>query len=41
MFHTFGERGPNPDTTTANLIRVTERDFISQLPPTNNKARAQ
>ena len=33
--------GSNPDSTKANLIRLTEWDFISQLPPTNNKARAQ
>ena len=45
MFHVFGGQkqssGPNPDTTKANLIRLTETHFISQLPRTNNKARAQ
>ena len=44
MFHAFcgqiQSTGPNPDTTKANLIRLTERHFISQLPSTNNKARA-
>ena len=33
--------GPNPDTTKANLIRLSERHFISQLTSTNNKDRAQ
>ena len=45
VFHAFcGQNqstGPYPDTTKANLIRLTERHFISQLPSTNNKARAQ
>ena len=45
MFHAFcgqsQSTGPYPDTTKANLIRLTERHFISQLPSTNNKARAQ
>ena len=45
MFHAFGGQsqstGPNSDTTKANLIRITEGHFISQLPSTNNKARAQ
>ena len=45
MFHAFGGQsqstGPNPDTAKANLIRITERHFISQLTSTNNKARAQ
>ena len=45
MFYAFGghsqSTGANPDTTKANLIRLAERDFISQLPSTNKKARAQ
>ena len=45
MFHAFGGQsqstGPNPETTKTNLIRLTERHFISQLPSTNNKARVQ
>ena len=45
VFHTFGGQsqvtGPNPHTTKANLIRLTERHFISQLSSTNNKVRAQ
>ena len=45
MFHAFGGQsqvtGPSPDTTKANLIRLTERHFISQLPSTNNKVRIQ
>ena len=44
MFDAFGSQSqssePNPDTTKASLIRLTERLFISQLPSTNNKARA-
>ena len=45
MFHAFGGQSQstrlNPDTTIANLIRLTERHFISQLPLTNNKSIAQ
>ena len=45
MFDAFGSQSqssePNPDTAKASLIRLTERHFISQLPSTNNKARAQ
>ena len=46
MFHAFGGQsqstgGPNPDTTKANLTRLTERHCISQLPSINNKAGAQ
>lgn len=45
MFHEFDghshSTGPNHDTMKASLIRVTERHFISQLPSTNNKTRAQ
>ena len=33
MFHAFGGQsqstGPNPETTKTNLIRLTERHFIS------------
>ena len=45
MFHAFGGQSqstwPNSDTTKANLIRLTERHFISQLPSKNNKAKDQ
>ena len=45
IFHAFGGQsqstGPNPDTTKANLIRLTERHFISQPPSKNSKAKAQ
>ena len=45
MFHAFGvhslSTGTNPNTTKANLIRLTELHFISQITSTNNKARAQ
>ena len=44
MFHVFGGQnqstGPNPDTTKGNLIRLTEKHFVSQLQSTNNKATA-
>ena len=42
MFHAFGgSTGPNPDPAHANMLRLVERHFISQLPSTANKARAQ
>ena len=45
MFYAFGGQsqstGANPDTTKANLIILAERDFISKLPSTNDKSRAQ
>ena len=45
MFHAFSRQsqstGPNLGTTKANLITLTERHFISQVPSTNNKARAE
>lgn len=45
MLHEFDghshSTGPNHDTMKVSLIRVTERHFISQLPSTNNKTRAQ
>ena len=45
MFHAFGGQSqfnrPNPDTANPNPIRLTIRHFVSQLPSTNNKVRAQ
>ena len=45
MFHASGgssySAGPNPDPSQGNFARLVEGHFISQIPSTKNKARAQ
>ena len=45
MFHASGSSsysaGPNPDLSQDNFIRLAERHFISQIPSTASKPRAQ
>ena len=45
MFHASGSSsystGPNPDLSQGNFVMVVERHFISQIPSTASKPRAQ
>ena len=45
MFHASGgssySTGPNPDPRQGNFVRLVERHFISQIPSTASKPRAQ
>ena len=45
MFHASGSSsystGPNPDPSQGNFVVVVERHFISQIPSTASKPRAQ
>ena len=45
MFHAAGgssySTGPNPDPRQGNFVRLVERHFISQIPSTASKPRAQ